>query len=539
MNEAEFNEASRLDAAERWVNVEESGRMPEPSRNGHAFIRSRIRTGEDLKQMTENAWRAIGRFNNPPRLFRRGGPCRIERDDEGLLIAKLLSKERTQHELARAAEWFSVRVKGDNLIEYPAIPPRAVVEDVLATPEPALPVLSRIVSSPVFGADGTLHDKPGYCAATQTFYEPLDGLEVPSVPDNPTKEQIGEAAWFIYHEPINDFPFVGVPEKATAIAAMLLPFVRDAIAGPTPLHLFEKPVQGTGATLLVHVITHPALGGQLAAMTEAKDDEEWRKKVFAKLRGAPAAVLIDNLKRRLDSPALSSVLTAYPQWEDRLLGVSEIHRVGVNCLWLATGNNPALSGEMTRRTIRCRLDPKIDRPWLRTGFRHEDILSWARENRAQLVWSCLLLIRAWFAAGRPEGKRARHVREVGQDYRRNLGRGGHRRLLGQPGRVLRSGGLRRRVMADVHRRMVDKIRRGRQGRCRLADNRHRRRGLRPWQQQGRPRPQNRSGQEAGERQGPDLLGSHRRNQPANTARAWPYRQPGRPVETPEKLRLAR
>ena len=34
------------------------------------------------------------------------------------------------------------------------------------------------------------------------------------------------------------------------MAAVLHPFVRPMISGPTPIHLFDKPQSGTGATLL-------------------------------------------------------------------------------------------------------------------------------------------------------------------------------------------------------------------------------------------------------------------------------------------------
>jgi hypothetical protein len=141
-------------------------------------------------------------------------------------------------------------------------------------------------------------------------------------------------------------------------------------------------------------------------MTEARDEDEWRKRIFAKLRTGPTAVLIDNLRRRLDSAALSSAITAYPTWEDRILGLSEIMRAPVHCLWLGTGNNPGLSHEMTRRTVRIRLDAKTDRPWLRTGFRHPNLIEWATANRPKLVWSALTMAQAWLAAGKPNGNKA-------------------------------------------------------------------------------------------------------------------------------------
>lgn len=57
-------------------------------------------------------------------------------------------------------------------------------------------------------------------------------------------------------------------------------------------------------------------------------------------------VLIDNLRHELDASALAAALTA-PFWEDRILGVSEMVRLPIRCTWIATGNNPAFSNEMT------------------------------------------------------------------------------------------------------------------------------------------------------------------------------------------------
>ena len=54
-------------------------------------------------------------------------------------------------------------------------------------------------------------------------------------------------------------------------------------------------------------------------------------------------------------------------------------------LWLATGNNPDLSSEMTRRTISIRMDAKQERPEERTDFQHPDLLGWVQANRLRIV----------------------------------------------------------------------------------------------------------------------------------------------------------
>jgi putative DNA primase/helicase len=177
------------------------------------------------------------------------------------------------------------------------------------------------------------------------------------------------------------------------------------IDGPTPLHLIEKPTPGTGATLMVDAIATILTGAGASVMTEGRDDEEWRKRITAKLRQIPSLVLIDNLRNELDSSALAAALTA-PFWEDRILGVSEMARLPIRCTWIATGNNPSFSNEMSRRLVRIRLDARVDQPWRRDGFRHPDLMGWVRSSRGKLVAACLTLCQAWIAAGRPRGQRS-------------------------------------------------------------------------------------------------------------------------------------
>lgn len=48
----------------------------------------------------------------------------------------------------------------------------------------------------------------------------------------------------------------------------------------------------------------------------------------------------------------------------------------------------------------------MEEPWEREGFRHEDIRSWTRENRCNLVAAILTLVTGWIAAGQPfKGRR--------------------------------------------------------------------------------------------------------------------------------------
>lgn len=256
---------------------------------------------------------------------------------------------------------------------------------------------------PVFGPDGKIHSEPGYNFATHCIYMPCHGMEaIPSISDKPAKDEIS-AALALYYELIVDFPFVGAGDVHT-LGAVLVPFARALIKGPTPLHLIGKPKPGTGATLLAQVICDIAVGAPVAAMTESRSDDEFSRKIHSKLRSGPSVIFLDNLRIRLDSAALAAALTN-DVIEDRIVQRSEMGSAEATCLWLATANNPSLSEEMVRRTISIRLNARMARPHLRQNFHHRDLRKWVRENHPRLVWALLTLIQAWIAAGCPKGKK--------------------------------------------------------------------------------------------------------------------------------------
>ena len=281
--------------------------------NGRAL--PRIDAGnQDLAEVTAQAWEALGGANDPPVIFRHGAhPSRVESDDDDAPMVRPLNVDRMRYRLARVARWEKEVQQGNGkqkqTVIVAASPPLSVVRDVLATPDPPLPILTRVVEVPIFAPDGTLQTTPGYSPASRTFYAPAAGFTMPDIADYPGTTAVEQAKALIRNELISDFPFAGEAERAHAIACLLLPFVRDLIEGPTPLHLIEAPTPGTGKTLLVDLLTSPALGRPVTAMTEGKDEDEWRKRVFAKLRSGPSILLIDNLKRRLESGAVASAIT--------------------------------------------------------------------------------------------------------------------------------------------------------------------------------------------------------------------------------------
>jgi hypothetical protein len=169
-------------------------------------------------------------------------------------------------------------------------------------------VQCRIVGAPVFSAREALLSAPGYHPADAVYYQPEGDLVIPPVPETPADDDVASARSLLLDEFLCDFPFVGDAELAHALAFFLQPYLRDLIEGATPLYLFEKPSAGTGASILVEVLSLPALGHLPDVMTVGRDRDEWRKRITAKLSSGASIVIFDNVDRLLDSSDLAPQL---------------------------------------------------------------------------------------------------------------------------------------------------------------------------------------------------------------------------------------
>ena len=101
-----------------------------------------------------------------------------------------MTEDRLRHVLAQLVNWRKRAPNGDLV---PAYPPPVLLKNVLATPDPALPVLAGIVTAPVFGNDGTLITEPGYHPATRLLYEPAQSFTLPPIAERPTPTEIAAA----------------------------------------------------------------------------------------------------------------------------------------------------------------------------------------------------------------------------------------------------------------------------------------------------------------------------------------------------------
>src|SRR5205823_8598248 len=117
-----------------------------------------------------------------PALFTRGGALvALERDDDRRLFARTLDKDALTHYLGRMIRFTVERRQGDIVVEKPVTPPEKLIKDLLAKSGPPLPVLDRIVATPIVTPSGAIHEVPGYDWASRCVYAPPAGFTLPPV----------------------------------------------------------------------------------------------------------------------------------------------------------------------------------------------------------------------------------------------------------------------------------------------------------------------------------------------------------------------
>lgn len=366
-----------------------------------------VANNPDLDNLASQVWKCIKQLNEPPFLFRREGRlCRIEAGDNGAPVPVTVDVHRMNFLLVEQFDWIKIkRIKNDDgeevLEEVSVRPPKDLAAHLVADPDPPVPTLLRIVTAPVFSTTGRLPDKPGDYADGM-LYLPPKSLHLAELPECPSNEDIRSAVDFICQNLLADFHLAGQAEIANAFAALLTPFVREMIDGPTPLFWIDKSKGGSGGTLLSSVIAAPLLGAPPSGISAQRDEAEWNRVILSTLLRSPNVFFIDNCNERLTSEALAHAITA-ARYEGRIIGSSKNESAEVRCLWLINGNNLRFGWELARRVVRIRIDPSAANPDQRRSrkFVHPHLLSWVIQNRASVLYNLLLLVRAWQARGCP------------------------------------------------------------------------------------------------------------------------------------------
>jgi hypothetical protein len=383
-----------------WLDAHFGGHRPREVSTERPIV---IVSDRDLDDLVDETSRVLVETNldkrDIPRMFNRGAGVYAEVIwRHGTPELRSMTVDALIRRMSEAAHWAKI-VGGGNPRTVSARPPADVAKQLTVALEEPFPGVSRIVRTPVFARDGHLILGDGLHGDVLCLLDQeLKNLAI----ELPIQPEELESAVALFRYQMADMPYEDEASFAHTMALALLPFARQLVNGPTPLHVVRAHIHGSSKTLLAHVALMPFCGGEPESQAEVADLDDWSKVLTSTLATGPAVVFIDNVSQHLASGNLASALTK-TTWSGRELGFSRNITVPISCVWLATGNNLTLSGELTRRAVPINLAPQLEQPWMRdpAEFREPDLRGWTKQHRRDLVKAAVTIIQAWIEAGRP------------------------------------------------------------------------------------------------------------------------------------------
>jgi hypothetical protein len=254
-----------------------------------------------------------------------------------------------------------------------------------------VPYLAGVLKAPTVTPEGRIISQHGYDKDTALYHS--NGINI-RIPANITSEQVSAAKACI-DEVLKDFCFDQPVDKSVAFAAVLTSVTRQVLPS-APLFAFDSNTPGTGKGLISDCLSLIALGREPATVNISSNDDVFEKRLDMILYGGEPAAMIDNIQKPLNSERFCTILT------QEYLPVRRMHSYDslvapTRVFWTVTGNNLRFSGDITRRTLKCRFKTSDENP----EERHFDVnlRDFCRKNRSRIIRSVIILLKNYLNKG--------------------------------------------------------------------------------------------------------------------------------------------
>ncbi len=309
-------------------------------------------------------------------------------DDIGLEYPSMpvithLGVETLTHEVEKVAVCQVESEDGNQDIPWP----KNIMKGVLALTEGHEKNLVGIVEHPYIDYNFNPVVTPGYDDETG-LYKSFNGKIQDVFPDAAT------ALEYLIDEVFQDFVFATPLDRMAAVSCLLAGMQRRLIADNSgcPGYLFTAPVQSSGKTTLVQIISYSLYNRPMAASTFSDDDTEMAKHLLGILQEGHSSILFDNIQEGavIESNELAKAITS-DSYSNRWLGKNKTVTVPSSVLWMFTGNNVSICGDFNTRILPVELDTKEANPDQRK-FKRSDIGAWCEQNREKILSACMKVI---------------------------------------------------------------------------------------------------------------------------------------------------
>ncbi|GAB2952072.1 hypothetical protein GCM10027280_45590 [Micromonospora polyrhachis] len=327
-------------------------------------------------------------------------PTGTDKDDDGPAQVRVVSDSTLASRIQYTYGVYKMAKRDEDWEAVPALFPRAAAHVAVDVPDmlPNLRPLRGVTHSPILRADGTVLSEPGYDQTTGLLHLPEPGLTIPPISERPTVVQVANAVALL-DEMVAGFAFLSEHDRVNYYGMLITPLLRDLVPPPYKLGAIGAPQPGSGKTLLANIAR--IIHGGVFRSEMPGDENELRKQISTILDHTTGPVVhFDNVTGVLRSSVMAGLLTS-AKWDDRRLGANEMINAKNDRLWVITGNNLSLGGDLSRRALWCTIDPGVPDPHLRTDFAIKNLEEWVRARRGELICALLTIAAGWISDGAP------------------------------------------------------------------------------------------------------------------------------------------
>ena len=266
-----------------------------------------------------------------------------------------------------------------------------------------LPHITRILDVPVpVLEDGKLvYPAPGYDPRFETWLNPAA----------PKIRTMGfeEALRLIFGELLataenGGFWWHDEQARVHALARLITPFCRGLMDWKrSPLWIYDGNREGSGKDTCADVTHNLYTGRNVTGAPLSKDcEDEMRKRITSALIQGARFFHLANMKGHIRYAALEAATDNSGYWEDRVLRASEAILLRNETEFSLSANNATWEPDIERRCrrIRLRFTPEHVNGH---KYKHESVLGWVREHRADLLSAVATLVAHWVREGCPPG----------------------------------------------------------------------------------------------------------------------------------------
>jgi hypothetical protein len=297
-----------------------------------------------------------------------------------------------------------IKTKSGDEVEVTVALPQPFIEAYLAYRDSKLPRVWTIATMPMVLPNGKILATNGLDRKSKILFRIEPGIVELLPKGEITDADILAAMNFLTDEWLCDV-LTDYAGKCVLISMAMSILQRSLFRERPCFNVTAGKAEG-GKTTVVNMVALAATGICAIAAAWSMVEEERRKALFALARQGLAFVAWDNIKRgtAISCPHFEKMLTA-DVIGDRVLGTSDNETPPSLIIFVFTGNDTTMKGDLASRTLLCRI--VVDRPDPASReFKHPEPLEWTRDHRAEILRALYTIMM-----GNPRAKQAKKDRK--------------------------------------------------------------------------------------------------------------------------------